>query len=479
MGGSPRISSRDDAITALSSSRDSTRSFGYSERATRSGNGAVHDELNPLGKVRECRDSDLMPLVTPIALGMDVTRSRGEDAKTVHSQLLPMLGAMFLSECVRQPQLLFAAIGDAKSDRAPLQVGQFESDDRMDTHLENFWIEEGGGGTGEESYELFAYYLARKTAIDATDTRGEQGFCFITGDEAPYPAVSRDEVLRIIGDDLPEDIPTEDIFAELQARFRTFLLYPNKPMEAREADIDAEIRQRLLKAGGRFENCSIRASLIWNTYDDLDLHVVTPDGEHIYFREKRASCGGELDVDRNAGGPQTREPVENIRWAKGTARPGRYLVYVQNFAHHERDPADISFKVELDVDGNVQTFEGVAKKGRTGPSSDITAFEFDYTPEAMVQATADSRESYADEVILGKWRRYIPDGNIIRLKDARWTTEAAIGVMALHSGKTLDDVLADMGLRAVPQEGIDEISTALQPFVQQAVIDRVEPTVFA
>nr|MBP9757395.1 hypothetical protein [Candidatus Paceibacterota bacterium] len=439
----------------------------------------VHDNLNVLGKVRECRDSKLMPNITPIAIAMDVTRSRGQDAKSVYSQLLPFLGALHLSGAVPDPQFLFAAFGDAKSDRAPIQIGQFESDERMDKDLERMWLEEGGGGTGEESAELVAYYLARKTAIDAYEKRGKKGFCFFTSDEAPYPNVSAEEVKRLIGDDLKKDIPVGKIFAELQKKFNTFLLYPGKSLVDRQDDIDAEIRQRLLKAGGRFEHVSIRASLIWNDYNDLDLHVVTPAGEHIFYSDKRSRCGGELDVDANAGGGQTRKPVENIRWAKGTAKPGKYLVYVQNFANHERDGKDSPYKVELDIDGKIQMFTGVMKPNKTGNRSDTTAFEFEYAPEKAVLANAESRNAYSDEVILAKWRTCIPDGHIIRLADAKWTTEAAIGVMAIQSGvKSLPQVLKDMHERAVDPKGIEAVSEALKVFAAQGVFDAVDDTVF-
>lgn len=480
MGGQPRISSYEDAQQSLDSVRDSSAAFTYSTQASRSGAGKVHKNLNPKAVVRECLDTAAMPAVTPIAFGMDVTKSRGADARTVYEQTMPFLGALFMSGAVKDPQLLFAAIGDATVDRAPLQVGQFESDDRMDKDLERLWLEEGGGGTGEESYELFAYFLARKTRIDAIDKRGQKGFCFFTGDEAPYPFVKKDEVARIIGDELEEDIPTPQVFAELQRRFHAFLLYPGKTFGERQDDIDAEIRQRLLKAGGRFENCSIRASLIWNTYDDLDLHVVTPNGDHIYYVNKRARCGGELDVDRNAGGPKTREPVENIRWAKGTAQSGKYVVYVQNYAHHEREPKDIPFKVELEVDGVVQTFDGLATRGKTGAASNITAFEFTYAPESAVQANSESREGYRDETILAKWRACIPDGHIIRLSDARWTTEAAIGIMAIQSGKkSLNEVLVDMRERAVDQAGIEDVERSLARFAAQAVVGSVGEDAFA
>lgn len=480
MGGSSRVSSYEDAQRALSARRDSSRSFAYSDQATRSGVGSVHASLNPKNVVRECVDTDVMPNITPIALMMDVTRSRGQDAKIIHGDLLPFLGALHLAEAAPDPQLLFGAFGDAKSDRAPLQVGQFESDDRMDHHLERIWLEEGGGGTGEESAELAAYFLSRKTKVDAIDKRGMKGLCFFTSDEAPYPFVSAEEVKRIIGDDIGSDIPTPEIFAELQKRWRVFLLYPGKSLEDRKDDIDAEIRQRLLKAGGRFENCSIRASLIWDTYDDLDLHVVTPDRQEIFFGNRRSTCGGELDVDRNAGGRETREPVENIRWVKGGAKPGKYVVFVRNYAHHEHSPADINFRVELDVDGKVQTFNGVAKKGITGPASDVTAFEFDYLPEEAVKANTDSREAYTDEVILGKWRQCIPDGNIIRLNDARSTSEAMIAVMSIQNGgKSIEDALEDMRVRAVDQAIIDDVQGALKSFAAQAVVDEAPEAAFA
>lgn len=479
MGGNARVSSHEDARAALQSTRSSEQAFTYSEQATRSGRGAVHEKLKPLNIRRECRDTTAMPRVTPIAFLMDVTRSRGKDAKIIYEQMMPFLGALHLSEAAVDPQLLFMCYGDVKSDRAPLQVGQFESDERMDHDLDRMWLEEGGGGTGEESAELAAYFLARKTDVDAIDKRKKKGFAFFTSDEAPYPKVLKDEVKRIIGDDIPKDIPTEKIFAELQKRYHTFLIYPATSMESRAADIDQEIRQRLLKAGGRFENCSIRASLIWNTYDDLDLHVVTPNKEHIFYASRRSHCGGELDVDQNGGRPMTNTPVENIRWAKGTAKPGKYTVYVQNYAHHESQHRDIPFKVELDIDGVIKTFEGVAKKNVTGPTSDIKAFEFTYEPGAGTVVSADNHEAYSEEVVLGKWRSYIPNGHIVRITDPRWTTEAAIGIMSLQSGKKdLAGVVKAMRERAVDPKGIEDVKKALTALSKQGVFNEVDADAF-
>jgi hypothetical protein len=46
------------------------------------------------------------------------------------------------------PQIMFGAIGDATCDRAPLQVGQFESDNRMDDDLGRILLEGGDAGKG-------------------------------------------------------------------------------------------------------------------------------------------------------------------------------------------------------------------------------------------------------------------------------------------------------------------------------------------
>jgi len=58
-----------------------------------------------------------------------------------------------------------------------LQVGQFEADMRLDDVLSKIWLEEGGGGTGQESYELAAYFYAKKSILDCLK-RGDKGIFF-------------------------------------------------------------------------------------------------------------------------------------------------------------------------------------------------------------------------------------------------------------------------------------------------------------
>jgi hypothetical protein len=140
--------------------------------------------------------------------------------------------------------------------------------------------------------------------------------------------------------------------------------------------VDAEIKRRVLGAGGQHADVDIRASLIWNNRNDLDLHVLTPSGAHIYFGNKRANSGW-LDIDMNVSG-ETTSPIENTRWPRGTAAAGRYLVYVENYRFHEHRQDATPFRVELEVNGEVLHFDGYTEAGRTSTSSRVIVADLHY-----------------------------------------------------------------------------------------------------
>jgi hypothetical protein len=63
--------------------------------------------------------------------------------------------------------------------------------------------------------------------------------------------------------------------------------------------------------------------LQWDGPADLDLLVVEPSGEKVWFGARRSSTGGVLDVDCNFV-TICPHPIENVFWAKGTAPTGTY-----------------------------------------------------------------------------------------------------------------------------------------------------------
>ncbi len=188
----------------------------------------VHDQMNPCGvKSRECRDSQAHPESRAVAVLFDVTGSMGRVPRILQENLCQLMGLLLRKGYLAHPQILIGGIGDATCDRAPLQVGQFESGIEIDHDLAKLWLEGGGGGQQTESYELAMYFMARYTSIDCLEQRGQRGYLFLIGDEMPYGRVKRKEVAKVIGDRLGEDIPLDQMVRELEARYDTYFILPN------------------------------------------------------------------------------------------------------------------------------------------------------------------------------------------------------------------------------------------------------------
>jgi hypothetical protein len=197
--------------------------FAYSDGgATR-----VHPALDPNGvTARESRDSAEHPDSVAIAVLFDVTGSMREVPRTLQGKLPQLLGLLLRKGYVRHPQVMFGAIGDATCDRAPLQVGQFESDNRMDEDLSRILLEGGGGGQKTESYELAMYFMARHVATDCYEKRGKRGYLFLIGDEMAYPRVKATEARQVIGDGLQANLPLTALMAEVTRRWDTYYILP-------------------------------------------------------------------------------------------------------------------------------------------------------------------------------------------------------------------------------------------------------------
>lgn len=188
-----------------------------------------HPLMNPHGMgVREARDNADHPASLGIVFALDVTGSMGDIPEILATRELPTFMNLLTACLVKDPQLLFMAIGDATSDHAALQVGQFESTaELMDQWLTWSYLEGGGGGSGEESYELAFYVAAQHTDMDCWVKRKKKGYLFLTGDELPYPAVSHHQIETLVGDKLDADIPIKEVIAAAAETFHIFFLIPD------------------------------------------------------------------------------------------------------------------------------------------------------------------------------------------------------------------------------------------------------------
>ncbi len=111
----------------------------------------------------------------------------------------------------------------------------------------------------------------------------------------------------------------------------------------------------------------VTVSLLWNTTDDLDLHVTSPLGDTIYFNNKNGSSGGRLDVDRQVSDFVTN-PVENIFWQ--TPPRGTYTVKVNMYS--KRTEGSVPFKVRLIVDGRATIYD----MNITNGTSNVCTFSY-------------------------------------------------------------------------------------------------------
>ena len=132
---------------------------------------------------------------------------------------------------------------------------------------------------------------------------------------------------------------------------------------------DASFTKRLIKAKGRFKDVDVRLTLIWNGFSDLDLHAMTPSLQSIFHGQKSIG-NGELDIDKNASKP-VNNPVENIIWTK--ADDGEFTVSVVLF-DPRRSKADIPFKIEFKIFGDVYYYKGRVKNDDSKDPLEIVKF---------------------------------------------------------------------------------------------------------
>jgi len=84
----------------------------------------------------------------------------------------------------------------------------------------------------------------------------------------------------------------------------------------------------------------IQVSLTFDKPSDIDLHVVDPNGEEIYYGNRTSASGVRLDLDSNAACNIDGRNNENITWPAGRGISGTYTVRVDNWDSCGAEPID-------------------------------------------------------------------------------------------------------------------------------------------
>ncbi len=157
---------------------------------------------------------------------------------------------------------MFMAIGNAFADKAPLQVGQFESSEKeMDQWLTRMFLEGGGGGVGE-TYELAMYFAAEHMQMDCVQKRSKKGYFIMTGDEPAFETASQKHIRDLIGDDVPENLPFKQVVQRLEKSFEVFFLIPDQGRRKYEAFWRTHLGNRVICMDSPDDTCSVAAGLV-------------------------------------------------------------------------------------------------------------------------------------------------------------------------------------------------------------------------
>lgn len=191
---------------------------------------SIHPTLEPRGLgIRESRDSVAHPNALAIGVFLDVTGSMGRIPEQLIRHKLGSLMDTLIDHGIDDPQVMFSAIGDHYSDRAPLQVGQFESGtEELNVCLSRIFLEGGGGGQNLESYLLAWLIAGRHTSIDCFEKRGHKGFLFTIGDEKCWDQVDAGRLQNIMGYRQADPVGAQELLEEAQKMYHVFHIHINE-----------------------------------------------------------------------------------------------------------------------------------------------------------------------------------------------------------------------------------------------------------
>lgn len=121
----------------------------------------------------------------------------------------------------------------------------------------------------------------------------------------------------------------------------------------------------------------VQVSVSWDAESDVDLHVVQPDSEEVYYGHTTSAVGGKLDLDSNAGCTIDHVKNENITYP--TAPSGSYKVRVDYY--DSCTVGTTNYVVTVQRKGHpaetfTGTFTGAGDGGSAGAGVDITTFNY-------------------------------------------------------------------------------------------------------
>ena len=189
----------------------------------------IHESMEPSkALLRESRDSETHPNSVPIIIALDTTGSMLDIPMHMVREGLPKMVGNIIQKGVPDPQILFLGVGDHECDRAPLQVGQFESgDEELDLWLTRTYLERGGGGNEGESYLLAWYFGANHTVSDNIEKRGQKGILVTIGDEAGLRSLPKRSIQELMGKEVQSSYSDDELLDLVREKYDVYHIHIN------------------------------------------------------------------------------------------------------------------------------------------------------------------------------------------------------------------------------------------------------------
>jgi len=181
-------------------------------------------------------------------------------------------------------------------------------------------IELPGGGWRYGASEAAGFIQEVRYPASSVNASGQREAALIRGRIARAPKDDRPATLVVNGVAMPLSTDESGGFARPYA----FAARSNS-IEVRSPDGKSKRRVQFYENNVLRPQARLRVVLSWDSDGtDLDLHVVAPDGEHVYYGNRAGANGGALDVDVTTGyGPEI--------YANPTPPRGIYHVFVNYF----------------------------------------------------------------------------------------------------------------------------------------------------
>lgn len=246
-----------------------------------------------------------------------------------------------------------------------------------------------------------------------------------------FDKVEEVHIDKFISDILPRATSLEVMFENQHIKNLVNIIAPQDPTAGKlfkwdnnfswayKGDVADSIKEKVKAAGGNVTG-DLCCRLAWFNYDDLDLHMLEPNGTEIYFSNKRShfTCG-QLDVDMNAGYGKTRTPVENIFYGNRSGiKEGVYTLYVRQFSRREN--VDVGFEVEIDFMGDVHHF--AYDKMVTG---DVQVAKFKYSHKNGIEIIESLPSSKVSKEVWGLMTNKFHKVNVMMYSPNHWESSGS------------------------------------------------------